>query len=241
MTPPLTVPVFSAMCMGENGCGAKTGGRGKITVEGTITAKLGLLPPGYLTEPVTGCRSPFPHYEVSADDGTTWVTASTSTSHTFTGLTNGTEYTFKVRAVNSEGPGAEASATATPVAPATPVPTQPGQLYTWGNNVHGQLGDGTLEGKSIPTHIGTAEDWTAVSAGYQHTVALKSDGSLWAWGDNHDGRLGDGTAELRKDSPVQIGSDNDWAAVEAGDNHTVALKTDGSLWAWGGNSWWLGR
>jgi alpha-tubulin suppressor-like RCC1 family protein len=173
------------------------------------------------------------HYEVSADDGTTWVTASSSTFHTFTGLTNGTEYAFKVRAVNSAGNGAEASAAATPTAPA---PTQPGQLYTWGNNVHGQLGDGTLQGKSIPTHIGTAEDWTTVSAGDQHTVALKSDGSLWTWGDNHEGRLGDGTSELRKDSPVRIGSDNDWAAAEAGDNHTVALKTNGSLWAWGGNS-----
>lgn len=277
---------------GEGGCGARTLGRGRITVDGTITAmayiNIGYTnkdkssgvddpeKPGYLkycTEPVTGIvwvkASPvvvptvpqnfiatpgdgqvalsweapdsdggavITHYEVSADDGTTWIEASTSTSHTFTGLTNGLEYTFKVRAVNSEGTGAEASATATPVAPATPVPTQPGQLYTWGNNVHGQLGDGTLQSKSIPTHIGTAEDWTAVSAGDLHTVALKSDGSLWAWGDNHDGRLGDGTTELRKDSPVQIGSDNDWAAVEAGDNHTVALKTDGSLWAWGGNS-----
>ena len=53
-------------------------------------------------------------YEVSSDNGSTWVTASTSTSHTFTGLTNGTEYTFKVRAVNSAGDGAEASVSATP-------------------------------------------------------------------------------------------------------------------------------
>ena len=278
--------------MGVGGCGAKTVGRGSISVDGTITATIYINigstykdissgvddpeKPGYLkycTDPVTGIvwvkaasvtvpatpqnftatpgdtqvalswtapesdgGAVISGYEVSGDNGSTWITASTSTSHTFTGLTNGTEYTFKVRAVNSEGNGAEASAAATPTAPA---PTQPGQLYTWGNNVHGQLGDGTIgiaQNKSTPTHIGTAEDWTTVSAGDQHTVALKSDGSLWTWGDNNEGRLGDGTSEFRKDSPVRIGSDNDWAAVEAGDNHTVALKTDGSLWAWGGNN-----
>jgi len=58
-------------------------------------------------------------YEVSSDNGSTWVTAATNTSHTFTGLTNGTAYTFKVRAVNSVGSGAEASATATPTAAST--------------------------------------------------------------------------------------------------------------------------
>jgi uncharacterized repeat protein (TIGR02543 family) len=65
--------------------------------------------------------APITHYQVSNNDGVTWQTAASSTSYTFTGLTNGTEYTFKVRAVNSEGPGAEASITATPaVAPTAP-------------------------------------------------------------------------------------------------------------------------
>jgi Fibronectin type III domain. len=53
-------------------------------------------------------------YEVSSDNGGTWTDASTSTAHTFTGLTSGTAYTFKVRAVNAIGNGAEATATATP-------------------------------------------------------------------------------------------------------------------------------
>lgn len=56
-------------------------------------------------------------YQVSADNGQTWAAAGSSTGHTFTGLTNGTEYTFKVRAVNSEGSGTEATVKATPVAP----------------------------------------------------------------------------------------------------------------------------
>ncbi len=66
------------------------------------------------TAPASDGGAAISHYEVSSDNGSTWVTASASTSHTFTGLTNGTAYTFKVRAVNSVGSGAEASATATP-------------------------------------------------------------------------------------------------------------------------------
>jgi uncharacterized repeat protein (TIGR02543 family) len=66
------------------------------------------------TAPASDGGDAISHYEVSGDNGSTWVTASTSTSHTFTGLTNGTEYTFKVRAINSAGNGPEVSATATP-------------------------------------------------------------------------------------------------------------------------------
>jgi alpha-tubulin suppressor-like RCC1 family protein len=75
-----------------------------------------------------------------------------------------------------------------------------------------------------------------VSAGEQHTLALKTDGSLWAWGSNEHGQLGNGT-NTNRNSPVRIGTDMDWAYVSAsrGGTYTVALKTDGSLWAWGLN------
>ena len=73
------------------------------------------------TAPASDGGAAISRYEVSSDNGGTWVTADTSTSHTFTGLTNGTAYTFKVRAVNSVGNGAEASVSATPTA--APAPT----------------------------------------------------------------------------------------------------------------------
>jgi uncharacterized repeat protein (TIGR02543 family) len=72
------------------------------------------------TAPASDGGAAIIRYEVSSDNGGTWVTAATNTSHTFTGLTNGTAYTLKVRAVNSVGNGAEASVSATPTStPAT--------------------------------------------------------------------------------------------------------------------------
>jgi alpha-tubulin suppressor-like RCC1 family protein len=69
-----------------------------------------------------------------------------------------------------------------------------------------------------------------VSAGHEHTAAIKSDGSLWAWGYNNCGQLGDGTKENR-DKPVKI-MDNA-AQVSAGYHYTMAIKQDGSLGVWG--------
>jgi len=68
------------------------------------------------TAPASNGGSAITGYEVSSDNGETWVAADSDIGHTFTGLTNGTEYTFRVRAVNSVGNGAEASETATPLA-----------------------------------------------------------------------------------------------------------------------------
>jgi alpha-tubulin suppressor-like RCC1 family protein len=80
----------------------------------------------------------------------------------------------------------------------------------------------------------------AVAASPNHIVVLKTDGSLWAWGDNSSGQLGDGTYENRG-APVRIGTDTNWISVVAGpgliEGNTIGLKRDGSLWAWGGNSW----
>jgi len=80
--------------------------------------------------------------------------------------------------------------------------------------------------------VGTARDWKFVSAGWDHTMAIKTDGSIWAWGSNDRGELGDGTNNSRR-TPVQVGRTKDWAVVSAGGFRTIAIKTDGSLWAWG--------
>ena len=64
--------------------------------------------------PVSDGGSPITKYEVSKDNGTSWTDADSDTGHTFTGLSNGVSYTFQVRAVNSVGPGAAASVSATP-------------------------------------------------------------------------------------------------------------------------------
>ena len=76
--------------------------------------------------------------------------------------------------------------------------------------------------------------WQSVSAGRDHTIALKPDGTLWAWGFNGSGQLGDGTT-TNKDIPTQVGKDSNWKDVFAGVNSSFAIKTDGTLWAWGSN------
>ncbi len=110
-----------------------------------------------------------------------------------------------------------------------------GSLWAWGWNGDGQLGDGTTESHSTRRRIGSANDWKAVSTGSRHTMAIKTDGSLWAWGWNEYGQLGLGSFGGGIFSPRRLGTDRDWKAVAAGQIHTVALKTDGSAWAWGIN------
>ena len=109
-----------------------------------------------------------------------------------------------------------------------------GTLWCWGDNGNGQLGDGTTNGSDVPVQETTAaSNWAAVAAGYNSTCAIKTTGTLWCWGNNGNGQLGNGTTN-GSDVPVQeTTAASDWAAVAAGNVHTCAVKTTGTLWCWG--------
>lgn len=119
-----------------------------------------------------------------------------------------------------------------------------GTVWSWGINFDGRLGDSTTINRNAPVQVmgptGMLTDVTAVSAGTNHSVALKSDGTVWSWGSNTYGRLGDGTTTTRN-TPVQVkgnggtGFLTNIVAVSAGGQHTLALSSDGTLWAWGYN------
>ncbi len=114
-----------------------------------------------------------------------------------------------------------------------------GTMVAWGLNASGQLGNGTTTNVSLPVPVSIDGTWTAVSAGGSHTLAIRSDGTLWGWGTNSNGELGQGAGGAsRYLTPVQIGTDNDWAAIAAGGS-TFALKRNGTLWSCGYN--WEGQ
>jgi len=76
-------------------------------------------------------------------------------------------------------------------------------------------------------------DWAVASAGTWHTMAVRTDGSLWAWGSNAFGALGKDATINNHTTPIRIGTATNWASVVAGNFFTIAIKTDGSLGAWG--------
>jgi alpha-tubulin suppressor-like RCC1 family protein len=118
-----------------------------------------------------------------------------------------------------------------------------GTLWAWGNNQSGQLGQGNAINRSSPVQIGTGTNWDKVFTGSYNSFSIKTDGTLWVWGDNSGGNLGTGNI-ISRSSPVQLGLGTDWSKVASSsfNRHTLALKTDGTLWAWGrGNAGVLGQ
>jgi alpha-tubulin suppressor-like RCC1 family protein len=115
-----------------------------------------------------------------------------------------------------------------------------GTMWSWGYNYYKNLGLGDTTNRSSPVQIGNGTTWVSCASGQQHTIAVKTDGTLWAWGTNasfgQGGALGFGTYSTKSD-PTQVGAGATWAKVSAIAGASFAIKTDGTLWSWGRNSY----
>ncbi len=110
-----------------------------------------------------------------------------------------------------------------------------GTVWAWGNNQNGSLGDGTNTQSETPVRVSGLTDIIAVAAGNGHSMVLKSDGTVWTWGKNDKGQLGNGMNPTNSNIPIQVSGLTNIKAIAAGHNHSMALRTDGTLWIWGEN------
>jgi alpha-tubulin suppressor-like RCC1 family protein len=105
-----------------------------------------------------------------------------------------------------------------------------GELYCWGDNFLGFLGDGTeMNTAKSPVRIGTATDWTAIALGQEDTCGIRS-GALHCWGRNQSGLVGTGD-KVGVREPVPIGSATNWSSVTMG--HPACGLREGALYCWG--------
>ena len=107
-----------------------------------------------------------------------------------------------------------------------------GNLWAWGDNSFGKLGDGTNTNSLIPLKI--INEFKEISASSTHSLALTENGDLYAWGRNTDGQLGDGTTTSRN-IPTKIMSGI--KEISAGIGHSLAIDEDGNLYTWGANTY----
>jgi alpha-tubulin suppressor-like RCC1 family protein len=110
-------------------------------------------------------------------------------------------------------------------------------LYGWGSNNAGGLGDGTIISRSSPVSVvGGFTDWIQASGGSGHSLGLRANGTLWSWGGNYYGYLGDGTTIYRSSPVSVVGGFTDWIQASAGGGHSLGLRANGTIWSWGYNS-----
>lgn len=110
-----------------------------------------------------------------------------------------------------------------------------GNLWAWGYNPDGRLGDGTTTTRLAPVRIHGLTNVTQVAVGSRHSIALRSDGTVWAWGANERGQLGDRTT-VGRSAPTQAPGITTAVAVAGGESHSIALLADGTVLAWGHNA-----
>ena len=111
-----------------------------------------------------------------------------------------------------------------------------GTLWAWGTGPDGELGDNTKATKSSPVSVvGGFTDWCQVSGGRVHSLAVRTNGTAWGWGYNGQGRLGNNNT-TGTSSPVSVvGGFTNWCQVKAGGKHSLGVRQNGTLWAWGYN------
>ncbi len=115
-----------------------------------------------------------------------------------------------------------------------------GTLWTWGSNSYGVIGNNTTTQRNTPvTTFAGGTNWKQVACFLNNVAAIKTDGTLWTWGSNNNGQLGDNTTTQRNTPVTTFAGGSNWKQVACGYYYTAAIKTDGTLWTWGSNSYGL--
>ena len=107
-------------------------------------------------------------------------------------------------------------------------------LWAWGAGGSGRMPTNSTANLSSPVQVG-ALLWTDIAAGNLSSALIRNDGTLWTVGSANSGRLANNAFTGIRLSPGQVGALTDWSRVSMSYDHTLALKTDKTLWAWGAN------
>lgn len=115
-----------------------------------------------------------------------------------------------------------------------------GTVWSWGGNVSGQLGSGNTADRSIPTALtvpaAISKDMISVSAGDNHSLALRGDGQIFAWGSNASGQFGSNTLVSSTSAVAGSATSSGWTDTRPGRLFTLATRGNGTLWGWGSNT-----
>ena len=114
--------------------------------------------------------------------------------------------------------------------------TADGAVWSWGNGWRGMLGHGDEQGQLLPKKIEAfaGQRVVAISAGKHHSLALTADGAVWSWGFGGHGQLGHGDQQHQLlPKKVEAFAGQRVVAVSAGEQHSLALTSDGARWSWG--------
>ncbi len=138
-------------------------------------------------------------------------TTTSSTSSIFLGEVSGTTHTFYISGST--------------------------QIFGWGRNTVGQIGDNTITNRCTPVSVaGTTKTFCQIRAGNSHTAAIDKNGRVWTWGNNFQGQLGDNSITSRR-TPVSVaGTTKTFCQIMSGFSHTAAIDKNGRVWAWGSNA-----
>jgi alpha-tubulin suppressor-like RCC1 family protein len=111
-----------------------------------------------------------------------------------------------------------------------------GRPYCWGENVSGQLGNGTSTERRSPDAVSGGLSFVAIAAGNSHACGVTAQGDAYCWGQNTSGQLGDGS-RVDRHAPVKVKTSVRLVAIAAGAVHTCALAADGDAYCWGRNTY----
>lgn len=121
---------------------------------------------------------------------------------------------------------------------------QDGTVWAWGENFEGQLGNNSTEPADLPVKINDLTNIKYIAAGFNHSIAIDQNGYVYTWGSNYFGQLGDSKhggnifaydEGIDREVPYRVDGIENVDKAAGGWQHTIVLKSDGSVWGWGHN------